>query len=54
MAGEGRVLLRYSGTESKARVMIEGRDEALITELTDELAHTIYLELGPGRIEGDK
>ena len=28
--GEGRLLLRYSGTENLARVMIEGKDQAAI------------------------
>ncbi|HEY6033672.1 MAG TPA: phosphoglucosamine mutase, partial [Kofleriaceae bacterium] len=36
--GDGRVLVRYSGTESKARVMIEGSDEALIRGWADEIA----------------
>ncbi|MBX3162741.1 MAG: phosphoglucosamine mutase [Deltaproteobacteria bacterium] len=35
---DGRVLVRYSGTESKARVMIEGMDEAKIRGWADELA----------------
>ncbi len=35
---DGRVLVRYSGTESKARVMIEGLDEAYIKSRADELA----------------
>jgi phosphoglucosamine mutase len=34
----GRVLVRYSGTEAKARVMIEGPDEAMISERANEIA----------------
>jgi len=36
LAGSGRLLLRYSGTEPKARIMIEGDDEQLIRALADE------------------
>jgi phosphoglucosamine mutase len=35
---DGRVLVRYSGTESKARVMIEGLDEGRIKGWADEIA----------------
>jgi phosphoglucosamine mutase len=38
LGGRGRVLLRYSGTEAVARVMVEGQDEALVTSLSQELA----------------
>jgi phosphoglucosamine mutase len=38
LGGDGRVLVRYSGTESKARVMIEGTDETLIKAWADEIA----------------
>ena len=34
---EGRVLVRFSGTELKARVMIEGPDEAVIRSHADEI-----------------
>jgi phosphoglucosamine mutase len=46
MGGEGRVLLRYSGTESLARVMIEGADGARIRVMADELAGLIRATLG--------
>jgi phosphoglucosamine mutase len=35
---DGRVLVRYSGTESKVRVMIEGLDEGKIKGWADDLA----------------
>ena len=38
LGADGRVLVRYSGTESKARVMIEGTDEAVIQGYADEIA----------------
>jgi phosphoglucosamine mutase len=45
MDGTGRILVRYSGTESLARVMIEGADDARIRVMADELAATIRREL---------
>jgi phosphoglucosamine mutase len=41
----GRVLLRYSGTEPLARVMIEGEDAAEIDELAERIAEAIRCEL---------
>jgi phosphoglucosamine mutase len=38
LGDDGRVLVRYSGTESKARVMIEGMDESRIQGWADEIA----------------
>lgn len=40
-AGEGRVLIRPSGTEPLVRVMIEGKDQALIEKEAKELAELI-------------
>ena len=40
-AGEGRVLIRPSGTEPKVRVMIEGKDKAVIEEEASKLAKLI-------------
>ena len=42
----GRVLVRYSGTEDIARVMVEGPDEATIRPLALNIAGTIRNELG--------
>jgi phosphoglucosamine mutase len=38
LSGQGRVLVRPSGTEPALRVMVEGPDEALVSELADSLA----------------
>ena len=39
--GEGRVLIRPSGTEPLVRVMIEGKNQNEITEMAQALAHLI-------------
>lgn len=44
--GNGRLLLRYSGTENLARVMIEGQDQAEIETQANELAEVIKNSLG--------
>ena len=44
--GEGRVLIRPSGTEPLVRVMIEGRDQKYITDRAVELVKVIEERLG--------
>ena len=46
LGDRGRLLLRYSGTEPLARVMIEGTDQARIEALAAELAAEIGTVLG--------
>ena len=46
LAGQGRLLLRYSGTEPLARVMIEGREQGEIERLAARLAAVIRAALG--------
>ncbi|HEV8614903.1 MAG TPA: phosphoglucosamine mutase [Methylomirabilota bacterium] len=46
MNGTGRVLLRYSGTEPLARVMIEGADAERIRSMAEELAAMIKIHIG--------
>ena len=46
LAGEGRVLLRYSGTESLARVMVEGPDSQLIQSQAERVADKLRAVLG--------
>jgi len=43
---KGRIVVRYSGTSSKARIMLEGEDETLIRMLAREMAEVIANHLG--------
>ena len=47
MSGNGRVVLRYSGTEPKARVMVEGRDAVMVAQAAESLAAKIRSVLSP-------
>jgi phosphoglucosamine mutase len=44
--GRGRILLRYSGTEPKIRLLVEGRDESMINSQADRIANAIQECIG--------
>jgi phosphoglucosamine mutase len=48
LQGKGRVLLRYSGTEPKIRLLIEGRDQSAIDLHADRIAEALQAEIGEG------
>jgi phosphoglucosamine mutase len=47
--GRGRLLLRYSGTEPLARIMIEGEDEGQIARYAEKIAAAIGEEIGAAK-----
>ena len=46
LGGAGRVLLRYSGTEPKIRLLIEGRDSVVIEAHADRIAGVLQERIG--------
>jgi phosphoglucosamine mutase len=46
LAGKGRVLLRYSGTEPKIRLLIEGPDAAMISVAADQIETALITAIG--------
>ena len=46
LAGSGRVLVRFSGTEPLLRVMVEGQDQIQIESLAARIVAAIHAELG--------
>ena len=44
--GDGRIVVRYSGTEALARVMVEAESEEKMNALTDGIAGAIKDALG--------
>ncbi|HEV2846985.1 MAG TPA: phosphoglucosamine mutase [Thermoanaerobaculia bacterium] len=48
LGADGRLVLRYSGTEPLARIMIEGPEQGTIDALAEEIAVAIRGELGAG------
>jgi len=46
LAGNGRLLVRYSGTEPLLRVMLEGEDEAEIRRWGQEIIDAVKAHVG--------
>jgi len=46
LAGRGRVVLRYSGTEPKARLLLEGPEMIQLEHLADAIENALKQELG--------
>jgi phosphoglucosamine mutase len=46
LAGQGRLLIRYSGTEPLLRVMLEGKDDGDIRRWANEIADVVRTHLG--------
>ncbi len=46
LGAKGRLLVRYSGTEPKLRIMAEGEDQSLIEQVAGDLAQTLQSQLG--------
>lgn len=46
LAGKGRVLVRYSGTEPKVRILIEGKDQAAIDADADTIRNALANAIG--------
>jgi phosphoglucosamine mutase len=46
LAGKGRVLLRYSGTEPKIRLLLEGPDESFLEAQAHAIISAIQKQIG--------
>lgn len=50
LKNQGRILLRYSGTESLARVMVEGKDIKVVQKICQDLSDTLLRAMGSGEV----
>ncbi len=49
LGNDGRVLIRYSGTEPLLRIMLEGPDKVQITEMANDIAAAVTSEIGSNK-----
>ncbi len=49
LSGSGRILVRYSGTEFLLRIMIEGEEKSVISEMADTLSAIVQKKIGAKR-----
>ena len=54
LGDRGRVLIRYSGTQSMCRVMVEGPTEAVVQASCQEIADVVRAHLGDGNEQSKK
>lgn len=46
LGNEGQVLIRYSGTEPKIRILVEGKDHAYVESQASKIADSIHNQIG--------
>ena len=46
LGDEGQVLIRYSGTESKIRILVEGKDQTYVESQASKIADSIHNQIG--------
>ncbi|MGB0609907.1 MAG: hypothetical protein ACPGNW_02935 [Verrucomicrobiales bacterium] len=46
LGSEGQVLIRYSGTEPKIRVLVEGKDHSYVDDQASKIADSITNQIG--------
>lgn len=45
LSGKGRILVRYSGTENKIRLLVEGRDSRVVGDCMKKLKNAVQIDL---------
>ena len=46
LGDEGQVLIRYSGTEPKIRILVEGKDHTYVESQASKIADSIHNQIG--------